>query len=254
LEPRTGRRVSTFGEHVNPVSSILAFPKGERVLSVSKADGFFCIWNALSGKVLSIFRVPESSGEGVLVSPDESKMACKADACTLVVWSLAERKELFRGRQEGWIPSAAFSNDGDLVASAEGGGAVYVRNAETGAEVARLKHETTVNGMAFTPGDRTLFCRTSDAAQEWDWREGRCVRTVPGLSKLAWILDHPERFRFAVQCGEEETVVTDAFTGRLLAALPERFDKATLALGPCGRTWLAVRDGCLHLYRVDGSK
>ncbi|WP_425400435.1 protein kinase domain-containing protein [Aeoliella sp.] len=106
----------TIGHHKGSANEIAVFPDGDRVASVGQ-DGFLCIWEANSGKLLRRIRVGEGELHAVAVSPCGELVATGSHFVSL--WDVTTGKRvrllsLFRTTVE----SIAFSPDGTKFAAA----------------------------------------------------------------------------------------------------------------------------------------
>ena len=108
----------------------------------------------------------------------------------------AETGEIvWKSTSQGGAPrSAAYSNDGLLVAIGTDQGVIQVLSAETGQEVIGIDARTDVFGLCFSHDGCLIFApEGSDAVTAWDTATGDRVVQLPGVvqhvSSLAASLD-----------------------------------------------------------------
>jgi WD40 repeat protein len=148
--------------HKHGVTSVAWASDGKRLLSASR-DGTAVLWNRVSGKALRTFDAKEPLWRAVLLS-NESRVATVGRSRTLI-WDIATGKIVRRislARSFG----AAFSPDGKLLAvggDSKEDRAVYLRDAKTGKQVAKLEgHTQWAPWVAFSPNGKLLASASID--------------------------------------------------------------------------------------------
>jgi RNA polymerase sigma factor (sigma-70 family) len=110
----------------------------------------------------------------VAISPDGSKVITAGARHTkpgqLMIWDAATGKALAKHRGIRGTRSAALSPDGKTLATGEFGGAIKLRDPDTGEERAQLKgHTIGVNSLAFAPDGQSLVSAGLDRiAKLWN--------------------------------------------------------------------------------------
>jgi WD40 repeat protein len=171
-EIRTRKIVKRL-KHIGPVMSVAfsPIPGDYRALTAGgPADGQLYLWDALTDKrpALIDFK-PGKTDETVYVgtvafSPDGKRgLSCHPDLIVRI-WDLdrfAKDKEIhaLKGHVAGAAPTAAFSADGQSVATARAAdGGVWLWNARDGKQIRRLATSAAVYSLRFLPGgDRLVF-------------------------------------------------------------------------------------------------
>lgn len=185
--------------HTHTVNAVAFSPDGQTVASgADYTDSTAKIWDAADGTLLQTFP-PHSWGVvSVDFSPDGQLLAVGHVVAgyppggRVVVWDIAEATELdtFGGCY------AAFSPDGELLASGGGGPIrdVYVHRVSDGEEIAQIYTGSYVTAVAFSPDSQVIASGGSDnVVRLWDAYTGAPIRTLVGhtdnISALAFSPD-----------------------------------------------------------------
>jgi WD40 repeat protein len=170
----TGNRVATLAGKLDGLYSPVVFsPDGTRVY-VDALDGTRSddpaasragIWDAATGKVVSVFRARGHVREASFSA--DGRLVITRDFDTAEVWDAqtGERLATMRGHgasNAGSLSSASFSPDGTLVLTAGADGTAKVWDARTGELVATLRQTPQVEGYSvpsshFSPDGRRLL-------------------------------------------------------------------------------------------------
>jgi WD40 repeat protein/serine/threonine protein kinase len=144
-----------------------------------------------------------------------------------------------QGQLGGWLQKAAFSPDGQRLASVSDDKRVKVWDATTGRELFTLPGTEGVLCTAFRPDDehRLVTGDASGAVTEWDMTTRQAVRTIGRHAAAVGALAFsPDGRRLASACADTTVKVYDATTGQLLHLLDCRGRPAlTVAFSPDGR-------------------
>ncbi|HKS39137.1 MAG TPA: caspase family protein, partial [Blastocatellia bacterium] len=191
-----GREIRTFLGHADQVRSIAFSPDKTTVLSGS-ADGTIRVWEMATAKTAKRFSGRAGAINSMAISPDGRYVVSgsgdprsRVHENSLQLWDIAAQRETGRfASHSGIVNAVAFSPDGRYVVSggmepippADGGqraplsGVIKLWNAETGAEIWRLKIPGTIIAAAFSPDgqhiisssrDRTLRMFKADRGEE----------------------------------------------------------------------------------------
>jgi hypothetical protein len=106
--------------HENSVSSAAFSADGSRIVTAS-GDKTARIWDAATGREISILRGHDGSVSSAAFSPDGSRVVTASGDKTTRIWDVATGKEIsiLRGHNDS-VFSAAFSPDGSRIVTASG--------------------------------------------------------------------------------------------------------------------------------------
>ena len=148
--------------------------------------------------------------------------------------------------------SVAFSPDGQLVASGDGGGTVTLRDAGTGTPLRTLNaYHDSVLALGFSP-DGQLLATGGGAAQLWDVGTGKQVAVLQERAGSVGTLDFsPDGTLLATGLDNLAAEVWDVATHDLVLSLRLEDSANAVAFSPDG-TLLVVgeRGGVLRIYSV----
>jgi WD40 repeat protein len=116
---------------------------------------------------------------------------------------------------------AAFSPDGQWLATSSASGAIVLRHMPDLAVSRRLDHPGGPAALTFAPDGRMLASAGYDGAVRlWDVASGRAVRTLKGARGTIWTLDYAPDGRRLAAAGEDSLVrIWNPGDGRLLHSL-----------------------------------
>ncbi len=135
--------------------------------------------------------------ERIVFSPDDRTVAARHQDGTVNVWDIASEKRRF-SLAAAAIPKApwyatnfAFSPDGTKIAIAAPHGGVFIHDASSGEEIARLPGTAVYRALAFSPDGNQLAAAGYDQAllELWDVpsRTIRCQLDIPATAySIAW--------------------------------------------------------------------
>jgi WD40 repeat protein len=242
------------------VKSVAFSPDGT-LLASGAAEGAVRIWDALTGKPLSVllqFKEEDLTTEfTVLFAPDGRHLVVSSDQSTLSVWDVVEQrlvKELFRSPRYAIPTDIGFAADGRLLAArSDGKNGLWAWDAVTWEELPPVWRVRTgqefLEVMAVEPdGWRVAL----GPGQLIDVRTGKEVgRWGPGGPKLTWAKG---KSLLAVSDGRKFIDVYDPNSGRRVAQLtcPSKYFEGCV-FTPDGRHLLTVSgDGVARMYETDG--
>jgi WD40 repeat protein len=166
--------------HESQVWSAAFSPDGSRIVTASR-DKTARIWDAATGKEITLLRGQEDLVTSAAFSPDGTRIVTTSFDATARVWDAATGKEIMvlRGTgellsllpvpksHEDAVWSAAFSPDGSRIVTASRDKTARIWDAATGKEVMVLHgHGDIVTSAAFSPdGTRVVTASYDETAR-----------------------------------------------------------------------------------------
>jgi WD40 repeat protein len=173
------------GGHDGGFDTVAFDQEGKRILTAGH-DRQAIIWDARTGDKLRELRHPGDDHLDDTVaawSPDATMVATAGGNGLVAVWHLPDGKHLatFKADPRG-VSSVAFSPDGSLIAA---GGLpshqVTLWDVNTHKLVGRLPHPTTIAGVTFAGGGKTLASIAQGTVRLWDVASRHQIgRALPG--------------------------------------------------------------------------
>jgi WD40 repeat protein len=153
--------------------------------------------------------------------------------------------------------AAAFSPDGDLVATGDGDGTVKLFDADTARELVQLDVEQPVTGVEFSPDGRSILVAQGEidafgapgAVTVWTPLEGES-RLIGTYSQPVFSASFDAAGRRILVLGGDVTTVWDVDTGELVADLGTNMVAAFSPDG--GQILTAAADGTARTWTADG--
>ncbi|MGH2941218.1 MAG: TIR domain-containing protein [Solirubrobacteraceae bacterium] len=234
----------TLRGHRGPVDSAL-FADRERLIITSGHDGTVRVWDARTGRSLSVMRGHEGRIRGLAVTPDASRIVSTGEDGTARVWQRASgRATVLRGHADE-VHGPAFSPDGRLVLTASSDGTARLWDARTGRPRAVLEgHRAIVFSARFdASGERVLTAGADGTARLWSAADGRPLAVLRGhdgwVNGAAFSPDD----RLVATAGEDATArIWSVATGRQLRVLHLAERVASVRFAPDSRRLATASD------------
>ena len=180
---KTGALIKTLAGHKDFVSSVAYSPDGRTIASGQHLEAR--IWNAKTG---ALIRTLPAQSASIAYSPDSRMLVCRGNG-EIRVWKV-DTGALIRilAANPGWRNSAAYSPDGETIASGSEYGAIQIWSAETGALLRTLAgHTKAVRALAFSPDSRALVSGSDDhTVKVWDAKAGGLISTLTDHTERIW--------------------------------------------------------------------
>lgn len=208
----------------------LAFSADGTFLATAGNDGVQLLETATGRPV----RLVAGRADSVTFLDRGKRLAVGGDA--VIVWDVADRKEVVRPAMPGGLHHAAFSPSGKLVAGVGRDGALRLLDVASGEVLKQLDgHEDQVNerpkgapprvgqilGVAFSPDGKVLAsaCFQDSRVFIWDVATGKVRHALPGHRLPRAVQFSPDGHRLAVGGSDRVIRLWDPATGRKLSEL-----------------------------------
>ena len=166
----TGEEVRRIDGHEGAVRSVRYSPDGSQLVSASN-DGSVKVWNADTGELV---RIVEETGFSpatyATFSPDGSKILVASQDKTARIWSEGAEPITLTGHDKS-LWNAAFSADGELIATSAADFSGLIWDAVTGAEIGFVQSigDGGANWVEFSPdGTKILASMAAGPVQLWE--------------------------------------------------------------------------------------
>jgi WD40 repeat protein len=181
------------------------------------------VWDAATGKLLTVLRGHDATVQSVQFSPDGKKIVTSSSDQTARIWDTATGEELvvLRGHNDIVI-DAQFSPIGQQIVTASYDGTARVWDAVTGKELAVLRgHESGMYTARFSPDGQKIVTPSWDkTARVWDAVTGKELAVLRGHTDYVPSAEFsPDGNQVVTASADGTARVWDATSGRELAVL-----------------------------------
>jgi WD40 repeat protein len=225
---------------VDTIQALQFSSDGGSVASAS-ADKSVRIWKYTTGQPALEFK--EQTAPVLALTFLKDGRLTTADASrSVTTWDVAAGKSI----KTVTVPAnatratvAAFSGDGRVLVTGNGGRTAIVVSTDTGGELARLENRTVgFSGVAFSNDSKWLASAGNDnSVRLWDLKTGQALKAMRGhIGYVTSVVFHPDNRRLISASVDSTIIVWDVLSRKPLATLKGHSDQVTsLALGPTGK-------------------
>ena len=196
------------------------------------------------------------SVNGVIFSPDGTRLATASSDKTAKVWDAESGKELLTLSHSGFVNDVVFSLDGKRLATASSDQTAKVWDAESGKELLTLSHSDSVNNVVFSPDGKRLATASGDqTAKVWDAESGKKLLTLSHSGSVNNVVFSPDGKRLATASSDQTAKVWEAESGKELLTLSHSGSVNNVVFSPDGkRLATASNDQTSKIWDVTSGK
>ena len=238
---------------VGEMDNAVAFSPDGQYLAVSSDIGIW-LYDAITYQELAL--LPNSDKISTLAfSPDGRTIVSGAGggwsgvkSWKLNLWDVVTKEKI--ATYGGCNNSVAFSPDGKTIASGFSA-SVYLWEAITGQELARLRHAKTVNSIAFSPDGNLLASGGDDnVIKIWDLVTGQVIHTLTHKSWVYSVAFSPDGKTIASGSADTTVKLWDVATGTEIISIQKRGYVVAVTFSPDGKTLAWASSGKTTLWDI----
>jgi WD40 repeat protein len=256
----TGRQLRAFGKGEDRMGFVVFSPDG-RVMAMGRSDDeIIQLWDLTTARLLRELELPQSGVTSLAFTSDSKIVAVLGDESTVYQWEVATGKKVHEwksippkeevARYYGGMKSLAFSPDGKLLATAEGGRPIQLWDAATGKHQREFtpdqQRRNATLRVLFSPDGRTLAMVARDnSVTLWSVATGQKLHQLTklgvmhpqGMYNLESAVYSPDGKLIAAAGADSKVLLFEVATGALIRELQtDQGWVSALAFGPDGKT------------------
>jgi WD40 repeat protein len=199
----TGKLLRSLGKNNTGSLDAIAFSPDGQLIAAAGYDGEIKLWQTASGHAAGTLKGHSRFVSSLKFSPNGQNLISTSYDNSLRLWAIAFNQRLFLWQMvtantlavfpnihSGWVCEAAFSPNGQTIASVGEDGTVQLWDCQ---QEKRLKtftgHEGMTQAIAFSRCGKILVSSGKDKTlRVWDVATGNCLRVLSGLSETNALL------------------------------------------------------------------
>ena len=251
-DAETGNQIAILnrGRRENSPAHDSAFhPKG--TLVVTAVDNEARLWEAASGKTVTVLRGHEGLVNSVAFSFDDGRVITASDDGTARIWDTTTGSIITILRHSDPVYSAAFSSDGNRVMTVSADKTARIWDVASGETITVLKgHESKITGAAFSPDGRRVLTASDDGtARIWQTDADPPTMVLDG----EYACFSPDSRHIVTKAGDETARIWDVETGKSIA-IPPRVDDVAAFSADGRRVVTTSDDGAARISDIETGK
>jgi WD40 repeat protein len=199
----SGRLARSLGKNITGSLDAVAFSPDGQLIAAAGYNGEIKLWQTVSGSPAGTLEGHSRFVSSLKFSPDGQQLLSTSYDNTLRLWAIAFSQRLFLWQvvntkplhvltdiHSGWVCDAAFSPDGQKIASVGEDGTIKIWDSQQGTLLNTLKgHTEMTQAIAFSRNGKLLVSSGKDKTlRVWDVSTGKSLCVLPGLSEASAIL------------------------------------------------------------------
>ncbi len=245
----------TILRHGGSVQTVEFSPVDNSLIASAGDSNTIKLWH-LQNNTATTLRGHSRQINSVAFSPDGKLLASGGDDWSLRLWDVQSQQQIatlehITDRTRSQIKEVAFSHDGQLLATA--GQHVKLWQVSTHTEIATLRHDTYVWGLAFSPNGQFLAVGDSEGSVKiWDVQERQIISEFEGDANYVYTVSFSPDGRTLASAGYDgEIKLWSTSNWSLLGTLQNRGTVYTLDFSPDSRLLASTGHGAVTLWSVE---
>jgi WD40 repeat protein/tRNA A-37 threonylcarbamoyl transferase component Bud32 len=253
-QPQTGRLIQPFPSHLGIPTALSR--DGRQLAHVAEA-GAARVVDPSSGREIFALRSHDDAITRIVYSPDGARIATASKDRTVKIWTATFELDVQQLTGHlGEVFAVLYTPDGKRLASGGADGTIWIREADTGQPLLRLRAHSTrsvhneapdqaghnvqgTTALAYSPDSARLASGGADGMiRLWNADSGKLLHTIDHAqeSAVTGVAFSPDGLLLASSSWDKSVKIWEAATSTLLRALPRHDRAATrVAFSPDGR-------------------